>query len=283
MEIDEVNISEGVGSDQQRKFPWLLDIFLFPTSTSGLTIIGIYVFTGVLLRLIELGLGGIFYNSFIAIILVGALAILDLVVTAYLFWYFGICVRESALGKIRSPETLDKVTENTWEMVLEMVRIASCLFICLGPSLTYYLITNCLDWIYWSLLFCGAVFLPMALLGVVMFDSLSALNPVLIIPSVFSTFFKYGLLLIMCSLPAGIAVIIVNCLPDNTIGVLGYILRGVSSLFTFATGLPISLPKHVIGITSFLLRGVYAYLALIVAHILGRFYYCNAERLNWEV
>ena len=267
----------------RRKLPWIIDIFLYPTSVSGLTILGIYVFTPVVPHLIGLGLSVVFSRLYISILLVLALAAIDLVVTAYMFWYFGMCTRESTLGKVRAPETYTNVADGTLEMVVELAYIVSCLIICLGPSLTYCSITNRLDWIYWLLLGCGVFFLPMVLLAIIMFGSLSAINPLLIIPSIFSTFSRYWLTLLAFCVPVGIAVAVSICLPKHTIGVVGYLLRGIDTILTFATGLPIALPKHTIGIISFLLRGIYAYLALVAAHILGRFYYRNQEKLNWEV
>jgi hypothetical protein len=168
-------------------------------------------------------------------------------------------------------------------MVLDLLRTASCVFICVGPSLTYYSITNRLDWICRLLLGCGVFFLPMALLATVMFGSFDGLNPIIIITSIFSTFFRYCLVLSAFCVPMAIAVGLSIGLPKHTVGVFGYVLRGVGTLLTFATGLPMSLPEYTIGIISFLLRGVYAYLALVAAHILGRFYYRNAEKLYWEV
>jgi hypothetical protein len=152
-----------------------------------------------------------------------------------------------------------------------------------GPGLTYYSITHRLDWILWLLLGLGVFFMPMVLLATVMFGSFNGLNPAIIIPSIFNTFLSYGVVLLAFCVPAGIIVVVSTFLPEETVGVFGYILRAVGTTLTFATGLPFSLPEHRIGIISFLLRGVYAYLALVAAHILGRFYYRNKERLYWEV
>ena len=34
---------------------------------------------------------------------------------------------------------------------------------------------------------------------------------------------------------------------------------------------------------SFLFNAIFIYLAMVGAHLLGRFYYLNSETLNWEV
>jgi len=283
VEIDGIEVVEESDLPPARKFPWLLDVFLFPISAPAITIIGIYMFVPAVLYLIESGIGFVFDRLYISMMLVLATAAIDLVVTAYIFQYFSKCINDSTLGQIRAPETINCITEGTFEMVMGMLYIASCLLICLGPSLTYYSITNRSDWICWLLLACGAFFLPMVLLAVVMFDSLSALNPVLILSSIFSTFYTYCQTLLAFCVPVGIAVVVSICLPKDTVGVVGYLLRGGDTILTFTTGLPISRPEYTIGIISFLLRGVYAYLALMAAHILGRFYWKYQEKLNWEV
>jgi len=272
LEFEEVNIVEQPDPEKVRKLPWFIDVFCYPASVPGLTILGIFVFTPAILRLVGSRRAGL------------ALSAVDFIVTAYMFWYFGMCIHESAAGKVRAPETLNKIIANDFkEMVLDLLHIVSCVFICVGPCLTYYTITNRTDWIYWSMLGCGIFFMPMALLATVMFGSFGGLNPAIIIPSIFNTFLSYCVVLLAFCVPAGIIVVVSTFLPKDTVGVFGYILRTVGMTLTFATGLPFSLPEHRIGIISFLLRGVYAYLALVAAHILGRFYYRKAERLYWEV
>lgn len=285
MEFEEETLVEQPDPEKVRKLPWFIDVFCYPISVPGLTILGIYMLTAVVLRLAGLGLSVVVgYFGFLSMPVVLALAAVDLIVTAYVFWYFGMCIHESAGGGVRAPEILNKnIAEDTFEMVLELLRILSCVFICLGPGLTYYSITDRLDWIYWLLLGLGIFFMPMALLATVMFGSFSGLNPIIIITSIFSTFFRYCLVLLAFCVPVAIAVGLSIGLPKHTVGVFGYVLRGVGTILTFATGLPLSLPAHTTGIISFLLRGVYAYIAFVAAHILGRFYYRNAERLYWEV
>lgn len=270
MELEELNIVEHPEPDTIRKLPWLIDVLCYPISVPGLTILGIYVLTPAVLSLI--------------ISHVLPMAAIDLIVTAYIFWYFGMCIHESAVGKVRAPETLNKIiADNTTDMIIDLLRIVLCVFICVGPGLTYFSITQRLDWILWLMLGSGVFFMPMALLATVMFGSFKGLNPTIIIPSIFSTFWQYCPVLLAFCVPAGIIVAVSTFLSEHALGVFGYIVQGATTIFTVTTGLPVELPEYNIGIISFLLRGVYAYLALVAAHILGRFYYHNAERLYWEV
>jgi len=239
-----------------RKLTSFIDVFFYPISTPGLTILGIYVFTPVIFHLIESGLGTVF-GAFRILLMPTQLlfAIINLIVTAYLLWYANTCIRQSALGRTRAPETLNTdVGEGILDMVMQLFRIACCLLVCLMPAVVYYSIVEHSDWICWLLLACGIGLFPMALLATVMFGSFSALNPILIISSVFTTFLPYCLVLLVLCVPLVIVLGLLICLPDNADKTIGFILRGV-----------------------------YAYLLLVAAHILGRFYYRNEKKLYWSV
>lgn len=256
MEFEEVNIVEQPDPEKVRKLPWFIDVFCYPVSIPGLTILGIYVFTPVILSLTISALSAVLGPLSVLLMPLGLVFfIINIIVSAYMFWYFGMCIHESAVGKVRAPETLSGgIDEDIMEMALQLLRIVCCVFVCVGPGLTYYSITNRLDWICWLLLGCGVFFLPMALLAMVMFGSFSGLNPIIIVPSIFSTFLGYCLAVLALCVPVAIAVGILVCLP-----------KGSGTVVVF------------------IMRGMFAYFALVAAHILGRFYYRNAGRLYWEV
>ena len=85
-----------------------------------------------------------------------------------------------------------------------------------------------------------------------MFDSFAGLNPFLLIPSIFSTFFQY------CGL---------------------IILFGLLSILFVITAL-ILLKALILG---FFLGIVFIYMLIVSAHLLGRFYFRYQEKLYWEV
>jgi hypothetical protein len=93
-----------------------------------------------------------------------------------------------------------------------------------------------------------------------MFDSIRALNPVLLIGSIFSTFFQY------CGLV--------------------FLIGGIILIFGAVTTMEMgqaqlaSVPALILGGVFYLLS---VYAVFIVAHLLGRFYWRNQEKLNWEV
>ena len=100
----------------------------------------------------------------------------------------------------------------------------------------------------------------MGLLATVMFDSIRGLNPILLLGSIFSTFFQY------CSL---------ILLVGGTI----LIFRSITTMETSET--------QQATVTMLILGGIFyaisLYSAFVVAHLLGRFYWRNQEKLNWEV
>ena len=92
----------------------------------------------------------------------------------------------------------------------------------------------------------------MVLLAVVLFESLRALNPILIISSIFNVFLPYcGLVLLFFTVSGLIAIMLVI------------------------------MPRPFI--ISYILSAVCIYLSMIMAHLLGRFCYKYREKLNWEV
>jgi hypothetical protein len=228
----------------ERRLPCFIDIFLYPTSKSGLTIIAIIVVIPLLIDLAAMALGTFGF-------LVGIPGIvIKIVIGLYMYWYICECIRDSAEGGIRAPDIMAE-PPGLGEMAGRTFTIIGCLVILFSPPLLYYLYTRNTDNTLWILIALSTFFYPMGLLAVVVFDSLSALNPVLLIGSIVSTFFPYlGLvmLLVVIGVPL-VAIGIVSALP---------------------------LVGHLAGF-------VMIYIALVVAHLLGRFFFRYQEKLYWEV
>ena len=265
----------------ERKHPWLVDIFLYPANLSGLTTLGIFVGIPLLFRGLVWILG-IFALAFPPMLVFLVLfAVVGLIVRSvlylYLYWYVCECIRDSAQGGLRAPETMAQ-TPGVGDMFFQLLKILSCLVLFWGPVVAWGFRTFSMAMattVYWgslpptfqsdlaknavitaSLLTYAVFFFPMALLAVVMFDSLCGLNPVLIIRSIFSTFVAYcGLVLVFCVLWA-------------VVGALRYVMVRYCPL-----------PMQV---TAFLLYCAGAYLLLVKAHILGRFYWNKRQILDWE-
>jgi hypothetical protein len=245
-------------SDQipQRRLPWIIDIFLYPISKPGLIMLGLIIvvpllfkFLGKTFALAALGFPPMLIVAPLVII-VGYL--IRTILWLYFYWYFCECIRESAAGQLRAPETIGS-TPGLADMLWQLLRTLVCLAVFFGPVLARFHHNRTVDVVFWSLLGYAVFFFPMSLLAVVMFDSLRGLHPFLLIGSIFSTFFQYcGLILIFIS---GVGVLILR-----------------AALHT--RGAPVR---------AFILHCICIYLALVAAHLLGRFYWRYQQKLNWEV
>ena len=247
------------GSEEQaesgtgRKLPWLVDIFLYPTSTPGLTHLAIFIGIPLLIHLIRQLLGPL------GLVLLFPGLIINLLVGFYMCWYFAECVRDSAAGNVRAPEAF--ADADIGSMFGQWLYLAACYAIFVLPAAFYFTYANRTDMIFWTLVAYGVFFFPMCLLAVVMFDTSSAFNPILWIASIFSTFFQYCGLVLFVS---------------------GIVL---ASLALIGIGEPQEARQ--MGIGARILGAVFSclliYMAFVVAHLLGRFYWRYQEKLNWEV
>ena len=231
----------------ERKLPWIIDIFLYPISTPGLTNLGIFIIVPLLVKIT-----GFLLGPFALVLAIPGL-IINTLIGLYMVWYFAECIHDSANGGIRAPEAFAIV--DVGEMFWQTLHLAGCYLVFLGPPVFYFLFTHKTNTVFWLLLTYGVFLLPIGLLAVVMFKSDSALNPILLIRSIFSTFFQYcGLVLFG--------------------GVFALIVYAVNQMQSDNWG------ARVLG---FITSCVRIYLALVIAHLLGRFYCKYQKKLNWEV
>ncbi|MBN2313276.1 MAG: hypothetical protein JXM79_05060 [Sedimentisphaerales bacterium] len=239
----------------QRKLPWIFDIFLFPTSISGMSVLGIVVFTRFFFRACVLYLrqvAEVFMPCLAPYgLMVGINIIVRIVLYMYLCWYLCECIRGSANGGVRAVETKGH-NAGLGDMFGHTIKIGFCFLLYLGPSVTYLIETENKDTIFWSLFALGLTFLPMSFLGVAIFETWGGVNPFLLIGSIFSTFLPY---LAMTLTFIGAGIIYVQHLPDAETPHLRFFM-------TWFVGV---------------------YLAMVLAHLLGWFYNRYEEKLNWNV
>jgi hypothetical protein len=246
----EIRVDEGERTGE-RKLPWLMDIFLYPTTASGMIHIAVFVIVPILIGLLDRYVlsHAHHYGGFVSVILY-------IFLIGYMFHYFAECVRDSAAGGIRAPEILGRIVGRD-EMIERYITLFACFAFFFGPVILYrgyvhFYRMQVNSAIFWSLLAYGVFFFPMGILAVVMFDSINGLNPVLLICSIASKFFQYCALIMF-------------------IFILGFLPVALNWIF------PQSL------IISYISSVVRIYLIMVVAHLLGLFYRRYQEKLNWEV
>jgi hypothetical protein len=238
----------------QRKLPWIIDIFLYPLNRAGLSILLISVGIPFAMRVVVaffFFLMGAFPPALILWVLAiilrwAALAIFLL----YMNWYLCECIRDSAAGGIRAVDTT-AATPGLAEILGQMLKVIAGIAVAMAPAIIYVRHTASADALFWTLYGAGGFLMPMALLGVVMYDSLRGLNPILLIGSILRTFLYYCALVAFCY-PVCLLV---------------------------ATTVRHMRHQWIVG---FGLLFLAFYQLLILAHLLGRFYRRNEERLGWD-
>jgi phage FluMu protein Com len=254
-----------------RKLPWIIDIFLYPINKAGLTTMGLIIGVPIAITLIMrlLGVMTLAYPPiFVFFVFFGIIGwLFRVLISLFAYWYLCECIRDSADGGIRAPETM-ATTPGVGEVFWQFMKLVGC-FIFFWAPLTGYIYSSGGRWLFILagnepvgsvfspfiailLLAYAVFFFPMGLLSMVLFDSLDGLNPILIIGSILSTFFQYcGLILLFFAISA-LSIISVAILPQL------WFLR----LFSNVTLL---------------------YMAMVYTHLLGRFYWRYQEKLNWDV
>jgi hypothetical protein len=232
---------------EKHKCPWFINIFLYPLNLAGvihLICFWLLVFLLCPLAMELLGLG-IEYAPIVYTLPI-----------AYVLYYFAECIRESAAGHNHAPDFWMCAAESgKWDCILQSLVVVGCIAVCFWPVSLYYIVTERTDLIYWLFLLCGCSLFPMVLLSVVLFDSFNALNPVLIIGSIFRTFFPYcGMVLLFC----GGALLLIK----------------IDSRFYSFRLLPV---------VPFISRALQLYLVFVAVGLLGRFYHRYKGKLDWEV
>ena len=240
-ELSETAQIEESKSEEQRSAPWFIDIFLYPVNQAGLTNLALFTIVPMVCQF--LGLIG-----FIIRMLMGL----------YFGWYLTECVRDSANGATRAPEAFASM--GVREMWAQMQHIVGCYLILIFPAFLYSVYAHKTDAIYWGLLIAGSFFFPMGLLACIMFDSIRGLNPILLLGSIFSTFFQY----------CGLVILVVGIV---------FALTVLLGMFESNSVRSFSASRVAIDVGVFALL---IYTAFIVVHLIGRFYRANEEKLNWE-
>lgn len=238
----------------KRRLPAAIDVFLYPFSISGVANLCIFWFLPILLAVIPpVWLAGI------------VLAIAQLIVAACMYYYLLECVRDSAAGGIRAPENLSAqpsladVRSVVWQMVVSVL-------VFWGPLIIFFVYTDYVAGtsphphppniltspIFWATLAWGIVFFPVGILAMAMMDPSEALKPWLWLSAIVRAPLSYCGLLFACAAMAGLL---------------------------FLTGLL----SEAIPLLGALMRGVDICLIMTLSHLIGRFYYLNAEKIAWDL
>ncbi|MHC4439967.1 MAG: hypothetical protein ACYS3S_21630 [Planctomycetota bacterium] len=232
------------------KLPWVIDAFLYPISASGMINLAVFVLLPILVSFL-LGLLARFLSPFLrsgtSYIIMFLKAPYYVIYCSYVCYYISHCVIDSSKGSRRASDLPIANTFDAGDLVAQVVLLLGCVAICFGPAALYYIFTRRIDYWFWVLLALGGVFFPMCFLRGVMFDCFDALNPVEIFRSIFSTFLPYCCLVLFCMAVGGFAVMVLPRLP----------------------------------LWRFLKTFIIFYIAFVLVHRLGWFYWWYKDKLGW--
>ena len=110
MQIDGVDVTEADEGGTERKLPWLIDVFLYPACLPGMitlgVLLGIRIAVDLAVKFLEL------LSMYCAPLLILALLgfyvgiLIKIALRLFLLWYVCECIRDSAVGGLRAPETI---------------------------------------------------------------------------------------------------------------------------------------------------------------------------------
>ena len=236
----------------ERQFAWPIDILLYPTSGPALVVLGLITGIPLLLELIEHLIPAI-RSVGLVFFLIGA------VMGLCALWYLVECIYDSAKGGTRAPDFEMVSLGDMWSRVSYLIAIY---IVYLFPAMLYRIVIDGFEItgtqfeiIYWVLVVWAWIFLPIGLLRMVIDDSFSALNPLGLLGSIFRALPQYTALLLLF---AAVAALLWWTGQDSSEEPVQ------RSFWMEAVGLLVA-----------------NYGAFVAAHVLGRFYWRNRERLDW--
>ncbi|MDI6448885.1 DUF4013 domain-containing protein [Anaerobaca lacustris] len=229
----------------ERRFIWPIDVLLYPTSGPGLTVLVLLSVAPLLLEFIRRFVPLVGYMGMVFLVF-------SFILGLYAAWYLAECIHDSARGGTRAPEFVGAGQSEMWSRVSYLLAVC---IVYLVPFVLYTMFAPGRDAIFWGLAAYTLVFFPIGLLAMVVNDSLSALNPLFLLGSIFRTLFQYtGLLILLAAVGALLWL-------GSQAGMEEEQMR---PFWLEAVGLATSV-----------------YVTFVLAHVLGRFYWHNADKLDW--
>jgi hypothetical protein len=181
---------------QERRHPWYFDIWLYPfhrhSLAMGLVLVGLPLLISLIAYLSYALLIALTFLLPFAVGIMGLAVIALLVIDLYLIWYICTCVRDSAEGNMRAPDTLGRSPDH-----LELT--GQTLLLVFGSLLFWLPVMLCFSYVPWpwlrvTVLVLTGAFFPLALLRAIMEESLSGFNPLPLPGMIWRTGRDYALL-----------------------------------------------------------------------------------------
>ncbi len=234
----------------------IFDAFKYPLRGDG----ALLIVVGTMLLL--LADGAAFIAKFAPLYGWIAVALLTIFGVGYLSSYLRSILSDTAAGEDRMPQW-PEISDFSSDIVAPFRQLLVAVLFCFLPAISLAIYAAASEssadtaWMGWAmnaLLLLGAVYFPMAFLGIALFDTVAALNPLLIIPSIVKVLGQYLLVI-------GVSVGILT---------LRWLLQ---TYLRILVPIPL-LPAIGVGL-------IQTYLFIVLARILGLLYRNNKEDLGW--
>lgn len=258
-----------LGSNAPRNFfATIPGSFAYPVRGTGIFIllIGMVVFAGIRLGNLMMVSGLMSFS--IRNVAVGAL--LQAVLGGYLFTLLQSMIHSTASGENEVPELSG--INFLEDIILPFMRLLGLVLVCFVPAIALGIVTLVTAspiaaiGIFPAMLF-GCIYFPMAFLAVAILDTVGAVNPLVIIPSILKVPLEYIVTVVILA-----AVLIFSkvgdILLDHVLFPKGFMTESMPELLAM------------IGL-KFLWSLVGVYLLIVNTRILGMLYLSKKDKLNW--
>lgn len=231
--------SSALASPRRSFFAELPGLPAYPFNTNG-----IFILTG----------GTIFYA--IARVLTVAPVfgwLVSLFAGGYLASYMLSVIRSTARGEDSPPDWPGYA--NFWDdIIVPVFQVAGTSLICMGPAVLYAVLSDNAysEAVFVTLITAGLAYLPMALIAVAMNGTITAVNPLVVVPAIARVFLHYIVAFIVLAL-------------------IVYV-RGVAEQYIGGGGVLVYLVLDPL---------LMIYVLMLEMRLLGLLYRCNAERIGW--
>jgi pSer/pThr/pTyr-binding forkhead associated (FHA) protein len=174
----------------------------------------------------------------------------------YLFAFVLSIINTTAMGQEEMPGWPD--FDGWWESgIFPSFQLFGILAVCFAPAILYgWLAKEVEIWALVLLWIAGLLYLPMALLAVAMYDSLAALNPMLIVASILRVPLEYAVTCLALGFLLLVYVMVSNVLMEN---LHARLLASIAEHFLFF------------------------YTLTLVARLAGLLFYTTKKRLGWPM
>lgn len=238
----------------KRDKPWYIDIFLYPISTSGISNMAMMILLPPLFSIIAMLLVSIPILSFFGFFFM----MFNFIIRIYFFWYAAECVRYSCMGQTRAPSVYSSSGGDFWDVMGLYFSLLVSHLLCFGPAVIALIAFRRFGIEYWLLTTAGCLFFPILYLSIIVIDSISSWNPYTLIISMIRLMPQYLIL-------SAVLMAVVWLLHMLAFWIISFGIEGFGIL---------QLIKPII-------TAVGVYFSFIAAHLLGRFYWKNAHKLDW--